>query len=87
MVEQSQRSEIEVREIDAAGAIVDSQRFETTQRMQETVDTGDGAKTHELALNPAAAPVYPQNVRAFPGRENCDYNEHGFTCRVAELFA
>src|SRR5439155_6310214 len=32
VVEQSQRSEIEVREIDAAGAIVDSQRFETTQR-------------------------------------------------------
>jgi hypothetical protein len=26
--------------------------------------------------------VYPQNVRPFPDRENCDYNDRGFTCRV-----
>ena len=57
-------------------------RFETTQRGVEAVDTGHGDKQHEIALNPAAAPVYPQNVRAFPGRDNCDYNERGFTCRV-----
>ncbi|MDQ6618446.1 MAG: signal peptidase I [Pseudomonadota bacterium] len=59
-------------------------RFETTQRSIETVDTGAGDKDHELAWNPAAAPVYQQNVRAFPGRENCDYNERGFTCRVPQ---
>ena len=34
------------------------------------------------AVNPQAQPVYPPNVRPFPGRENCDYNERGFTCRV-----
>ena len=33
-------------------------------------------------MNPQAAPVYPQNVRPFPGRENCDYNDRGFTCKV-----
>ena len=30
----------------------------------------------------SAQPVYPSNVRPFSGRENCDYNERGFKCRV-----
>ena len=67
---------------DGSYSYLEGMRFETTQRFTETVDTGHGEKQHELALNPAAAPVYQQNVRPFPGRENCDYNEHGFTCRV-----
>ncbi|HZQ59924.1 MAG TPA: signal peptidase I [Casimicrobiaceae bacterium] len=67
---------------DGSYSYLEGLRFETTQRLTETVDTGSGEKAHDIAWNPAAAPVYPQNVRSFPGRENCDYNEHGFTCRV-----
>ena len=26
--------------------------------------------------------MIPQNVRPFPGRENCEYNDRGFTCKV-----
>ena len=37
---------------------------------------------HTIGINPQAPPVYPPNVRPFPGRENCDYNERGFTCKV-----
>ena len=33
-------------------------------------------------MNPAMQPVYPLNVRQFPGRENCVYNDRGFTCKV-----
>ena len=29
-------------------------------------------------------PVFPHNVRLFPGRENCVYNERGFTCKVPD---
>ena len=67
---------------DGSYSYLEGLRFETTQRLRETVDTGTGTKEHDIAWNPLAAAVYPQNVRAFPGRENCDYNEHGFTCRV-----
>ena len=38
---------------------------------------------HDIAAHPAgAARVSVQNVRPFPGRENCDYNDRGFTCKV-----
>ena len=37
---------------------------------------------YTIAENPQAQPVYPQNVRPFPGHENCVYNERGFTCKV-----
>ncbi len=57
-------------------------RFETTERLTETVDTGSGTKVHDIAVNPQAPAVFPPNVRPFPHRDNCDYNEHGFTCRV-----
>ena len=69
---------------DGTYSYLEGLRFETTQRLGERVDTGSGEKDHDVAWNPAAAPVYPQNVRAFPGRENCDYNDRGFTCRVPQ---
>lgn len=67
---------------DGSYSYLEGLRFETTERAIEAVDTGSGFKTHQVALNPAAAPVYPQNVRPFPRRENCDYNDRGFNCRV-----
>jgi len=47
-----------------------------------TADTGAGPHSFTIGVNPHAPPVNPQAVRPFPGRENCDYNERGFTCRV-----
>ena len=52
--------------------------FVTTQRFQETI----GDKVHDVAHLTDAPPVRMGGVRTFPGRENCVYNESGFTCRV-----
>ena len=59
-------------------------RFETMSQFAETVDTGHGSKVHVAAVDPAMPAVAPGQVRAFPGRENCDYNSDGseFTCKV-----
>jgi signal peptidase I len=52
--------------------------FVTTQRIGESF----GDKSHTIATLPDAPPVSVGRVRSFPGRENCVYNESGFTCRV-----
>ena len=50
---------------------------------RETVAAGGGAKEHAIAVDPQAARREPAEVRPFPGRENCDYNDgSGFTCKV-----
>jgi len=68
---------------DGSYSYVEGLRFETTERLFETADTGAGvAKEYTIAQNPQAQPVYPQNVRPFPDRRNCDYNDQGFVCRV-----
>ncbi len=41
-----------------------------------------GDRRYNIAVNPAAQPVYPLNVRSFPGKENCVYNDRGFSCKV-----
>ena len=67
---------------DGSYSYVEGLRFETTERLFETADTGVGPKEYTIAQNPQAQPVYPQNVRPFPDRKNCDYNDRGFVCRV-----
>ena len=67
---------------DGTYSYVEGLRFETTNRRTETADTGSGGKDYEIAETPTAPPVYPQNVRPFPDRQNCDYNDRGFACRV-----
>ena len=52
--------------------------YVTTDRFQERVPE----REHSIAVNPAAPPVNPGGVRLFPGRENCVYNERGFSCKV-----
>ena len=69
---------------DGSYSYLEGLRFETTERFNERADTGHGAKEYTIAQNHQALPVYPQNVRPFPGRTNCDYNERGFTCRVPQ---
>ncbi|MGI8896550.1 MAG: signal peptidase I [Casimicrobiaceae bacterium] len=63
-------------------SFLEGMRFETLDRFVETVRTPDGTHAYTIGLNSRAAPVYPQNVRPFSGRDNCDYNERGFTCKV-----
>jgi signal peptidase I len=65
---------------DGTYSYLEGLRFETTERLAETID--GATKMHDIAWNPQAPPVSPPNVRPFPGRENCDYNERGFACRV-----
>ncbi len=57
-------------------------RFETTDRFVERADPGTAEHEYTISVNPQAPPVYPQNVRSFPGREHCEYNDRGFTCKV-----
>ena len=68
-------------ERDGSYSYLEGLRFETIEKRTEHVPESPD-KTHTIGANPQAATVYPQNVRSFPGRENCDYNEHGFKCTV-----
>jgi signal peptidase I len=52
--------------------------YVTTERLTES----NGNRDYTIAENPAAQPVYPLNVRTFPGRDNCVYNDRGFKCKV-----
>lgn len=67
---------------DGTYSYLENLRFETLEKFVETADTGQGTHSYTIGQNPQAAPVYPQNVRPFPGRENCEYNDRGFTCKV-----
>jgi signal peptidase I len=66
---------------DGTYSYLEGLRFETLERSVELTD-GRQDRAHTVGLNPQMLPVYPQNVRPFPNRDDCDYNEHGFTCRV-----
>jgi signal peptidase I len=65
---------------DGSYGYLEGLRFETTERAREEV--AGAAAAHDILRTPQALPVYIQNVRPFPGRENCDYNDRGFVCRV-----
>jgi signal peptidase I len=43
-----------------------------------------GEHTHQMMIVPAQPPVELVNVKQFAHRENCDYNDEGFTCTVPE---
>ncbi len=67
---------------DGTYSYLENLRFETLQRSVETAQSGEGAHSYTVGVTPQAKPVYPQNVRPFPGRSDCDYNDEGFTCKV-----
>jgi signal peptidase I len=69
---------------DGTYSYLEGLRFETMTEFSERADTGQGTKEHSAAADPTMPPVSPGQVRAFPGRENCDYNPDGsgFTCKV-----
>ena len=53
-------------------------RFQRFERYQEKL----GAHSHTMIVNPDASPAGPSMVSQFPHRENCRYNDQGFTCTV-----
>jgi len=52
--------------------------FVTAQRMIETL----GTHAHEVLVQAEVPTVHLSGVKAFPLRENCAYNEEGFSCKV-----
>lgn len=67
---------------DGSYSYLEGLRFETTERRREQARASDGPREYTIAVNAQAPSVLQGGVRPFPGRENCDYNERGFTCRV-----
>lgn len=67
---------------DGTYGYLENLRYEMLERDKETAHNAGSDATYTIGINPQAASVYPQNVRPFPGRENCEYNERGFTCKV-----
>ena len=54
--------------------------FIATQRQKETFD----GKDHAILVQPDMPPLHLGGVKQFPFRDNCVYNEAGFTCKVLE---
>ena len=52
--------------------------FVTALRLIETL----GTHSHAILVQPDVPSVHVSGVRAFPLRENCAYNDNGFTCKV-----
>jgi signal peptidase I len=63
---------------DSTYSYLEGLTYTTTQRLEERSD----GREHSIAVNPAAPPVNIGGVRSFPGRENCVYNDRGFSCKV-----
>jgi len=66
---------------DGSYSYLEGLRFETTERRIEAA-RGSEPRRYTIAVNPQAPTVQPGGVRPFPGRENCEYNERGFRCKV-----
>jgi len=66
---------------DGSYSYLEGLRFETTERRIEET-RGSEPRQYTIAVNPQAPTVQPGGVRPFPGRDNCEYNERGFRCKV-----
>lgn len=52
--------------------------YVSAKRFRESL----GGHSHSIIINLDAPPVQLAGVRAFPYRDQCEYNEEGFTCKV-----
>ncbi|MFN0037989.1 MAG: signal peptidase I [Burkholderiales bacterium] len=52
--------------------------FASAIRLTETLD----GRPHSIMVNPDSPPLQLAGVKQFPHRQNCDYNDQGFTCVV-----
>jgi len=50
----------------------------SAERFTETL----GTHNHSILVNPDMASVQLAGVRQFPNRDNCEYNDSGFSCKV-----
>jgi len=50
----------------------------SVSRFRETL----GGHDHAILINPQTPAIQLGGVRQFPQKDNCEYNESGFTCRV-----
>ena len=66
---------------DGSYSYVEGMRFETTERRIEQA-LGSPPREYTIAVSPQSPSVQPGGVRPFAGRENCEYNDRGFTCKV-----
>jgi signal peptidase I len=66
---------------DGSYSYLEGLRFDTLERRIELTD-GRQDRAHMVGVNPEMLPVYQQNVRPFPNRDDCAYNDRGFTCKV-----
>ena len=57
-----------------------SLNFISTQRYKETFEAGD----HTILVQQDMPPLHVGGVKQFPFRENCVYNDAGFTCKVPQ---
>jgi signal peptidase I len=55
-----------------------SLNFISTQRQKEALDS----RSHSILTQQDMPPVHLGGVKQFPFRDNCVYNESGFTCKV-----
>jgi len=63
-------------------SVGDRMKYELLEKSLETASNGSASRTYTIGVNPQVPPIALGNVRPFPGKENCDYNERGFTCKV-----
>ena len=53
-------------------------QYVTADQVTETL----GNHTHAILLQPESPPLYLSRISPFPFRDNCNYNDVGFTCTV-----
>ncbi len=71
-------SEIEVKRNGDYNYVESGLNFVAAQRYVETL----GGHPHAILVQPEVPPIHLGGVRNVPFRENCAYNEEGFTCKV-----
>jgi signal peptidase I len=71
-----------VQSSDGTYSYLEGAYFETLDRGLETVGGAPDRGQHTISVNARKPPVDRSNVRPFAGRDNCDYNEQGFRCKV-----
>jgi signal peptidase I len=67
---------------DGSYSYLEGLRFETTERRIEQTISASGSREYTIAVNPQTPSVQVGGVRPFPRRDNCDYNDRGFICKI-----
>ncbi|MDB5903426.1 MAG: lepB [Betaproteobacteria bacterium] len=71
-------SEVEVKRAGEFNYVEGGLSFVSTQRFDENL----GGHPHAILVQPDVPSVHLSGVGNFPNRENCAYNDEGFSCKV-----